>query len=153
MTTETETPEALRHPFVRELVTQYRALDAHGAWDKKSDADLLAPFIVDKAKRREIPIVGDPDPEVLERLELFYNALGLAIEKRCGRMASPLMAMHHEGFGRVVLTTGRLVVVSKHLRDVHRFGFDSLEALAAEGERMIEAAVALIDEYPEVARL
>jgi probable nitrogen fixation protein len=153
MTTGTEAPEAINHPFLRELVTQFRALDAHGAWDRKSDEQLLEPFIVDKAKRREIPIMGDPEPEVLERLELFYNALGLAIEKRCGHMASPIMAMHHEGFGRVVLTTGRLVVVSRHLRDVHRFGFDSLGELAREGEKMIDAAVALINKYPEVARL
>jgi probable nitrogen fixation protein len=39
--------------------------------------------------------------------------------------------MSHEGFGRTVLTTGRLIVVNRYLRDVHRFGFPSLEKLAA----------------------
>ena len=55
-------------------------------------------------------------------------------------MASPMMSMHHEGFGRVILTAGRLVALSKQLRDVHRFGFDSLSALAAEGEKQVAAA-------------
>ena len=54
---------------------------------------------------------------------------GFAIERATGVMVSPMMKMHHEGFGRMVLTAGRLVVVNKQLRDVHRFGFDSLEKL------------------------
>ena len=36
-----------------------------------------------------------------------------------------MMKMSHEGFGRMILTAGRLIVVNKHLRDVHRFGFES----------------------------
>ncbi len=79
--------------------------------------------------------MGDPDPETLWRLELFYNAIGLAIERSLGIMVSPMMKMRHEGFGRMVLIGGRLIVVNKHLRDVHRFGFDSLEKLVAEGEK------------------
>lgn len=138
--------------FVKELVKQWRAQDAHGAWDNKDDQQLLEPYIVDKAKRREMPIVGDPDPETLWRLELFYNAVGLTIERITGIMVSPMMKMHHEGFGRMVLTAGRLVVVNKHLRDVHRFGFNSWEKLAAEGEKMVAQALELIGKFPEVAK-
>ncbi len=63
--------------FVQELIQQWRAQDAHGAWDRKSDLDLLSPYILDKERRREIPLMGDPDPETIWRLELFYNAVGL----------------------------------------------------------------------------
>ena len=111
--------------FIKELIKQWRAQDTHGAWDRKSDLDLLEPYIIDKEKRRQMPIIGDPDPETIWRIELFYNAIGLAIERVTGVMVSPMMKMHHEGFGRMVLTAGRLVVVNKQLRDVHRFGFDS----------------------------
>ena len=48
-------------------------------------------------------------------------------------MVAPMMKMHHEGFGRMILTAGRLIVANKYLRDIHRFGFDSLEKLAEEG--------------------
>ena len=137
--------------FVKELVKQWRAQDAHGAWDGKSDLDLIAPYILTKEKRREIPIIGDPDPETLWRLELFYNAVGLAIERETGVMVSPLMKLHHEGFGRMILTAGRLVVVNKHLRDVHRFGFESLEKLAQEGEKLVAAGVEMIAKFPQVA--
>lgn len=143
---------AIDQPFVKELIKQWRAQDAHGAWDGKTDLDLLEPYILDKQKRREMPIMGDPDPETLWRLELFYNAVGLVTERETGIMVSPMIKMHHEGFGRLVLTAGRLIVVNKHLRDVHRFGFDSLEKLAAEGAKLVAAAVEMINKFPEVAR-
>jgi probable nitrogen fixation protein len=139
-------------PFVRELIKQWRAQDSHGAWDRKSDAQLLDPYIIDKERRRQIPIMGDPDPETLWRLELFYNAVGLSIERATGIMVSPMMKMHHEGFGRMILTAGRLIVVNKHLRDVHRFGFDSMAKLAAEGEKLVAAGIEMINQFPEVAR-
>jgi len=138
--------------FLTELIKQWRAQDTHGAWDKKSDLDLIAPYIVTKEQRREIPIMGDPDPETLWRLELFYNAIGLSVERATGIMVSPMMKMHHEGFGRMVLTAGRLVVVNRHLRDVHRFGFESLEKLVAGGEKLVSEATAMIEKFPEVAR-
>lgn len=138
--------------FLVELVKQWRAQDLNGAWDKKSDADLIAPYIVTKEQRREIPIIGDPDPETLWRLELFFNAVGLTIERRTGIMVSPMMKMHHEGFGRMVLLAGRLVVVNKQLRDVHRFGFESLGKLVEEGEKYVTAGVEMVEQFPAAAR-
>ncbi|HEX2797451.1 MAG TPA: NifX-associated nitrogen fixation protein [Immundisolibacter sp.] len=143
--------DPMQAPVVRELVKQWRAQDAHGAWEGKSDAKLLEPYVLTREKRREIPIIGDPDPETLWRMELFYNAIGLAIERATGVMVSPMMKVHHEGFGRLVLTAGRLIVVNKQLRDLHRFGFESLEKLAAEGEKLVAVGVEMITKYPELA--
>ena len=138
--------------FLQELIKQWRAQDLHGSWDKKTDLDLLEPYILTKEKRRELPIMGDPDPETLWRMELFYNAIGLAIERITGVMVSPIFRLHHEGFGRLVLTAGRLIVLNKNLREVHRFGFGSLEKLEAEGEKLVADAVEWIEKYPEIAR-
>jgi probable nitrogen fixation protein len=154
MTTQqaTTSDSAALPPFLKALARLIRAADSYGAWDKKRDTDLLAPFLVTKEERRAIPIIGDPDPDTLHRVEQFYQAIGLAIEEKTGLMASPMMNMSHEGFGRVVLTTGKLVVFAKSLRDVHRFGFESLDALAREGDKAVDQAIATIDEYPAVAR-
>jgi probable nitrogen fixation protein len=138
--------------FLSELVKQYRAQDTYGTWDGKNNEQLLADYIIDKEKRKEIPIMGDPDPETLWRLELFYNAIGLSIERITGIMVSPMMKMSHEGFGRMVLTAGRLVVINKYLRDVHRFGFNDMEKLAEEGGKLVDAAVEMINKFPEVAK-
>ena len=137
--------------FLSELVKQWRAQDLHGSWDAKSDLDLLEPYILTREKRLEIPTMSDPDPETLWRMELFYNAVGLAIERVTGVMVSPLMKLHHEGFGRLVLTAGRLVVFNKHLRDVHRFGFDSLEKMESAGEKIVADGIEWIEKYPEIA--
>lgn len=144
--------DTMNSTFIRELIKQWRAQDAHGAWEGKSDIDLLAPYIITKEQRREMPIIGDPDPDTLWRLELFYNAVGLTIERATGIMVSPMMKMHHEGFGRMILIAGRLIVVNKQLRDVHRFGFETLEKLADEGGKFIAQGVAMIEQFPEVAR-
>ncbi|PPD04539.1 MAG: hypothetical protein CTY29_05515 [Methylobacter sp.] len=138
--------------FVKELVKQWRAQDSYGTWEGKSDEVLLEPYIIDKEKRKTMPIIGDPDPETLWRLELFYNAVGLSIERATGVMVTPMMKMSHEGFGRMILAAGRLIVVNKQLRDVHRFGYDSMAKLAEEGEKLVSAGVNMIETYPEVAK-
>ena len=143
---------AAEAPFIKELVKVWRAQDTHGAWDGKGDLDLLEPYIVDKEKRRALPIVGDPDPDTIWRLELFYNAVCLSIEKATGVMISPMLKMHHEGFGRMVLIGGRLIVVNKQLRDVHRYGYDNLGKLAEEGTKAVEQGIEMITKWPDVAK-
>jgi len=156
---ETATPEApatddaamLATPFVQQLIKQMRAQDTHGTWENKSDLQILKPFIHTPEERRAIPIMGDPDPETLWHLDIFYNAIAVAIERETGQMVSPMMKMSHEGFGRMVLLAGRLVVVNKQLRDVHRFGFSSLAKLSEAGGKLFDEAVTMIRTYPEVA--
>ncbi len=139
-------------PFIKELIKVWRAQDTHGTWDGKADLDLLQPYIVDKEARKKLPLLGDPDPETIWRMELFFNAICLSIERATGVMISPMLKMSHEGFGRMVLIGGRLIVVNKQLRDVHRFGFDNLAKLNDEGEKYIKAGVEMIEKYPEVAK-
>jgi probable nitrogen fixation protein len=144
--------EAHKAPFVQTLIRVIRAHDTHGAWDNKNDQMLLRAFIITKEQRKHIPIVGDPDPRTLMRLDQYYTAVGLSIENRTGLIAQPLIKLSHEGWGRVVLIAGRLVVVSKSLRDVHRFGFLTLGRLAEDGTKLVDQAVAAIDQFPEAAR-
>ncbi|MDE2584615.1 MAG: NifX-associated nitrogen fixation protein, partial [Betaproteobacteria bacterium] len=93
-------------PFLAELVKQLRSQDSYGHWDGKSDEEVVGPYVVTKEQRKLIPIIDDPDPDVLWRLELYYNAIGLAIERRSKVMCAPMIKMSHEGFGRVVLLAG-----------------------------------------------
>jgi len=139
-------------PFIKELIKIWRAQDTHGTWETKSDLDLLAPYVLDKEARRALPIIGDPDPETIWRMELFFNAVALSIERATGVMISPMLKMSHEGFGRMVLIGGRLIVVNKQLRDVHRFGFDTFEKLAAEGDKYVQSGVEMIEKFPDVAK-
>ena len=150
-TTPASDEAMLATPFIQQLIKQMRAQDTHGTWENKSDLQLLKPFIHTAEERRAIPIMGDPDPETLWHLEIFYNAIAVAIERETGQMVSPMMKMSHEGFGRMVLSAGRLIVVNKQLRDVHRFGFPSLAKLADAGGKFLTEAVTMIRTYPDVA--
>jgi len=147
-----ESNPAADAPFVKELIKIWRAQDSHGVWEGKSDLTLLEPYILDKEARRALPIIGDPDPETIWRMELFFNAVALSIERATGVMISPMLKMSHEGFGRMVLIGGRLIVVNKQLRDVHRYGFDSLAKLAEEGDKFVKAGVEMINKFPDVAK-
>jgi probable nitrogen fixation protein len=145
-------PAAETAPFLKELIKIWRAQDTHGTWEGKGDLDLLEPYIIDKEARRALPIIGDPDPETIWRLELFFNAVALSIERATGVMISPMLKMSHEGFGRMVLIGGRLIVVNKQLRDVHRFGFDNFDKLVAEGDKYVRQGIEMIEKFPDVAR-
>jgi len=143
----TELPPSL---FIQELVKQWRAQDTHGVWENKSNSELIAPYIVTKEMRRNIPIIADPDARTLLRIEMFYNAVSMAVEKHTGVTATPMIKMHHEGFGRLMLIAGRLVIINRTIRDAHRFGFESLEKLVTDGEKLVEEGVAMINSFPDV---
>lgn len=141
----------LDHPFVKTLARLVRSADSYGVWERKTDGEVLADFIVSREERRSRPIIDDPDPDIIDRVEAFYGAVSLAVEQVTGRVASPILKLNHEGFGRVLLTAGRLVVISRTLRDVHRFGFEDFAALAAAGGKLVDEATAMIGRFPEVA--
>jgi len=140
-----------RSPFLAQLLRQLRVFDTRGHRKCKSDEEILAPFVVDREARKRIPIIDDPDPRVLERLDLYYAAAAVAIERASGVMVTPMIKMHPEGFGRVMLTAGRLIAFNRYHRDVHRFGFDSLDALAQKGAEVVAAGLDMVRRYPEIA--
>lgn len=137
--------------FLQELVAQFRAQGGNTSWDGRSDWELLAPLVVSRERKEDGPF-DDLDPDVFWRIELFYNAVGRAIETRSGVACTLMMKMHHEGFGQLVLLAGRLVVLSRVLRDVRRFGYGSLEKLNEAGERLVASAIEMIDRFPDAAR-
>ncbi len=143
----------LQADFPREMVKQLRAIDTYDTYQGWSEARILDPLIMTRQRKREIPIVGDPDEITMARVKAFYNALASQIEKRCGLMAVPVINLTHEGFGRAFITVGKLIVVDKTLRDVHRFGFPSLAKMNEEADMIISKALALIQTHAEVANL
>ena len=139
--------------FATEMLRQMRALDSYGSYDTWTPAKILEPFILTKAMKREIPIIGDPDEIIVARLKVFYNAIAALIEKECGLMAVPMMNLSHEGFGRALITVGKLVVVDRTLRDVHRFGFESLSKMKDEADKLLSVALNLVGTHAAVAGL
>lgn len=139
--------------FIQEMVKQMRAIDSYGTYDGWPVERILAPFVKTKEQRRDIPVIGDPDDETLARVKAFYNAIASLIEKECKLMAVPMINITHEGFGRALITVGKLVVLDRTLRDVHRFSFDSFSKMKDEADKFLSVSLKIVGEHPAVAGL
>jgi probable nitrogen fixation protein len=139
--------------FVKEMVRQMRALDSYGQYDGQPIEKLLSPLVLTPERKAEIPLLGDPDETTVACVKAFYNAIAVLVEKECGLLAVSLIHLSHEGFGRVLITVGKLVVLDRTLRDVHRFGFASLSKMKTEADKYLSVAIEIVGRYPDVAGL
>jgi probable nitrogen fixation protein len=139
--------------FLKVLVLQIRGQDSYGIYRNWSDELLLKPFVIPKKKKREISIAGEVDAVTQARIMSFFRAIAARIEQETGLISQVVLDLSHEGFGWALVFSGRLLLTVKTLRDAHRFGFDSLEHLAEEGEKFIERGLDLANRFQEVSKL
>jgi probable nitrogen fixation protein len=138
--------------FLQALVQQIRAQDHYGVYRSWSDELVLSPFIVTKDKKRAISVEGEVDPATRLRILCFYRAIATCVETETGSLCQVVIDLSHEGFGWALVWTGRLIVVNRTLRDAQRYGFDSLEKLASQGEKMVKSGVDNINRYSDAAK-
>lgn len=153
-TTETQTqPTEIvsQNAFLKAIVQQIRAQDHYGVYRNWADELVLAPFVVSKAKKRTISVEGDVDAVTQLRVLCFYRAVAALIEKETGKLCQVVIDLSHEGFGWALVWTGKLMVVNRTLRDAQRFGFDSLEKLAEQGEKLVESGIETLQRFPDAA--
>jgi len=141
----------LSSDIVKDMIKQLRAIDAYDTYAGWSEAKIIDPIVLTKERKKNIPVIGDPDEITIARLKAYYNSLATLIEQKSGLMAAPIVHLSHEGFGRALIMVGKLVVVDKILRDTHRFGFASLEELKEKSDQTVERALALIEKYKAAA--
>ncbi len=156
MTTTTTNPKTTTNiveesAFLKELVLQVRAQDHYGVYRTWKDELVLANFVVSKEKKSQISVEGDVDSATQLRILCFYRAIASSIEKQTGKLCQAVIDLSHEGFGWSIIWTGRLMVVSRTLRDAQRFGYPSLKKLAAQGERLVASGIKAIEEFPKAA--
>lgn len=152
-TVPTQSIDVSRDPFLKTIVQQIRVNDAYGTFRNWSDELLLKPYIVSKAQKRAISVDGEVDPITKGRILAFYRAIAYRIEQETGLLSQVVLDMSHEGFGWVLVFSGRLLLVARTLRDAQRFGFDSFEKMSTEGNKLIESAIELAIRFPEVGKL
>jgi probable nitrogen fixation protein len=134
--------------FIECLIAQVRALDTYDSWARKSNEEILKlKYIKTKEELKEIPIIADIDDVQKQYIRLIFQALAIAFEKKTGVMCSVIMELNHEGFGRAVVIADEIVVVSKFLKDAHRYSFRSYEKLEQEGEKMLSKAIEIYNSF------
>lgn len=139
-------------PFLQEVVRQIRAYDHYGVYKSWTDELILGPYVISKKQKREISLEGDIDPATKLRILCFYRAVASLIEKETAQLCQVVVDLNNEGFGWALVWSGRLMAVCRTLRDAHRFGFDSLEKLAAQGEKITQSGIEVVQRFPEAAR-
>jgi len=145
--------ETLNSPFFQELVRQIRAQDSYGFYRNWSDELIIKPYIVSKEAKRKLSVEGDVEPATKARILSFDRAIASQIEQKTGLLSQVILDLSHEGFGWALVFSGRLLLVTRTLRDAQRFGFDSLEKLADEGDKLTQKGIELAEKYTEVAKL
>jgi probable nitrogen fixation protein len=134
--------------FISTLIGQVRALDQFGTWTNRTNEDVLSEkYVKTKDDLKNIPVIADIDEMQIQDIRLIYQAIALAFEKKTGIMCSVVMEMSHEGFGRAVVIADKIVILNKFFKDAHRFSFRTYEDLISEGEKMLESALKIYDEY------
>lgn len=134
--------------FISTLIGQVRALDQFGTWTNRSDEEILSEkYVKTKEDLKNIPVIADIDEMQIQDIRLVYQAIALAFEKKTGIMCSVVMEMSHEGFGRAVVIADKIVILNKFFKDAHRFSFRTYEDLISEGEKMLDNALKIYDEY------
>lgn len=147
----TEDDPYLKSDIVQDMIKQLRAIDTFGSYDGWTEAKIIDPLVLTKERKQAIPVIGDPDEMTLARIKAYYNSLSTLLEKKSGLMAAPVVNITHEGFGRALIMVGKLIVVDKILRDVHRWGFPSLEKFVEQSDATINKALGLIEKYNSAA--
>jgi probable nitrogen fixation protein len=134
--------------FINTLIGQVRALDQFGTWSNREDEDILKEkYVKSKEELKNIPVIADIDEMQIQDIRLIYQSVALAFEKETGIMCSVVMEMSHEGFGRAVVIADKIVIVNKFFKDAHRFSFRTYEKLCEEGEKMVQDAIKIYNEY------
>jgi probable nitrogen fixation protein len=149
----TASSEVITSPFLKALVQQIRGQDTYGVYRKWSDELILKPFVVSKQDKRKISLEGEVDPVTKARIMSFFRAVAARIEQETNLISQVVVDLSHEGFGWALVFSGRLLLATRTLRDAHRFGFDSLEKLDEEGEKLVQKGVDLATRFPEVGNL
>lgn len=136
--------------YVDTLIGQIRALDQFGTWTNKTNEDLLIEkYVKSKDDLKNIPIIADIDEMQIQDIRLIFQAIALSFEKITGVIASVVMEMSHEGFGRVVIFANKTVLCEKYFKDAHRFSYRTYEKLEEEGEKYLIKAQEIYTQYKD----
>jgi len=134
--------------FGIEIIRQIRALDQFGNWSRISDEELLIKkYVKTKEELKAVPVIADIDEMVINDIKMIYKAIALSFERKTGIVCNVIMEMSHEGFGRCAILSDRICIIDKYFKDAHRFSFRTLEAFFEEGDKNLERALKVYEQY------
>lgn len=61
----------LSSDIVKDLIKQLRAIDTYDTYQGWSEAKIIDPIVLTKERKKNIPVVGDPDEITIARLKAY----------------------------------------------------------------------------------
>lgn len=146
--------DSIQSVFFKTLVQVIQLNDLIGDYRNLSAQEKIESVFVTSAEEREkIAECGLIPEKLKEQISMFFQAVAFVVEQKCGKMASSIVEVNEEGFGRGMVYCGRLIVLNKSVRGSQQYIFQNLEKLNKEGEAYIDEALDWINKYPEIASL
>ncbi|OKH24562.1 hypothetical protein NIES593_07175 [Hydrococcus rivularis NIES-593] len=136
------------NPFLQELAKQIIARDTFGIYRNYSYKSLLRLLVLDPKTRDR----SRRDIFSQKRIVTFYKTIAARVEQETGKSAKVFINFNCKGFGYVLIFCNHLLVVSQVIRNAQNFGFNSLENLASEGEKIINSALKIAQRYFDFSR-
>jgi probable nitrogen fixation protein len=136
------------HPFLDELVRQFRLQDTTSHYQNWSDESVLKSLILssDSSRNRHVR-KGEIDLLTRLRVSAYYYAIAAQIERETGQLSEIFINLSNQGLSSALVCCGHLLVISELLQKVGCFGFESLDNLINEAEQLILRAVARVRQF------
>ncbi|WP_223070349.1 DUF269 domain-containing protein [Paenibacillus caui] len=122
---ETENKRLLQQ-FGRSLCQILDAYDYFGKGSALSGDEKIARLaLFTKEEKQALGMDCTPSPKLRQQVENVFQALALTLEAETNCLVQSMVDMNSEGFGRAIVSSGRLILISTTLRAGLRFPFTS----------------------------
>lgn len=140
--------EEVDHPFLEELLRQFRLQDSTGYYQNWSNESVLKSLILSSDSFRNCYVKrGEVDQLTRLRVSAYYHAVAAQIEKETGQLSEIFINLSNQGLSSALVCCGHLLVISELLQKVGCFGFESFDNLIDEAEHLIRRAVTRVRQF------
>jgi probable nitrogen fixation protein len=133
--------------FLQELIEQFHIQDRSKVYQNWSDYLLLELFTTSKKSLKNFNL--DHLNQLL--MNAFYHAIAKTIEQKTGYSTQTFVHVKNKEYSSAVVFCGGVLVVYSLIWGYKKYGFNSIDRLLEEAEKIIEAAMAKASPYLDFA--
>lgn len=142
----------LESTFLKNLNQVIQSNDFTGAYRNLTVQQIIeSAFMMSAEEKEKIAECGIIPQKLKEQISFLFQAVAFSVEQKTGIMASSIVELNEEGFGRGMVYCGKLIALNKSVRGSQQFIFQNLEKLDKVGRLFIEEAVMWVGKYKEIA--
>lgn len=127
-----------KHPFLEELLYQFRLEDRTGTYQNISDHSLLNSWLSFNQLEQDL---------IQLQIKAFYQAVANLIERQTGKIAQIVLNLNPEKSSSALICCGNLLVVYQLVKEINCFSFDSIETMAKTADNLVDYSVSKIQQF------